>query len=206
MFHVHCWRVTLIPTSRRSFRSRLERKTSRIAGFGHRSWHAPNSPKPSERKGKGEFDFFSASDMQLASQPRAEPTMSEIPMAKKKLPFKPTALRKNATRVDASADNDKPKYADDLELFRRSKEMLPIMEADRERRLVKKQKQEEERRRAAATAGKRPWEGEEDDDDESTNETFRSTTPVNVDLGSFGEEARWVFFFFSFFFFYDSRL
>ncbi|KAG5973553.1 hypothetical protein E4U55_000424 [Claviceps digitariae] len=143
--------------------------------------------------------------------------MSELPMAQtppqakkaKKLPFKPTALRKSSTPsvdaavVDTSIIDDKINYGDGLDLFRRSKEMQPIMEADRQRRLLKKQKQEEERRKAAATAGKRPWDEADDNDDEasnlaaqvtpsatqSTNEALRSTTPINIDLDSFGKEA-----------------
>ncbi|KAG5957568.1 hypothetical protein E4U58_005850 [Claviceps cyperi] len=123
--------------------------------------------------------------------------MSELPMTPmppraKKLPFKPTALRKCATEFgasvapDASIDFQKAQNEDGLDIFRRSKEMQPIMEADRERRLLKKkQKVEEERkkaakeaevRRKAATereerriaaekAGKRPWEDSENDGD-----------------------------------------
>ncbi|KAG6010619.1 hypothetical protein E4U21_005117 [Claviceps maximensis] len=137
--------------------------------------------------------------------------MSELPTAQippkaKKLPFKPTALRKTAARADSPADNHKARHGDGLELFRRSKEMQPIMEAERERRLMKKKQREEEEeeaaRRRAATAGKRPWEDGDDLDEnsdlaaqvtpsatQSTNEAPRSKTPVNVDLDSFGEEA-----------------
>ncbi|KAG5913292.1 hypothetical protein E4U42_001301 [Claviceps africana] len=121
----------------------------------------------------------------------------------KKLPFKPTALKKQASKGDAPADKDKAPYGDGLELFRRAKEMQSIVEADCERRLwKKKRKREEERRRAAATAGKRPCEEEDDHDGDSdragrvtssatrdTSAAFRGTTPVNVDGDSFGEKA-----------------
>ncbi|KAG6014862.1 hypothetical protein E4U54_004760, partial [Claviceps lovelessii] len=143
--------------------------------------------------------------------------MAHMPPKAKKLPFKPTALGKTASRLagagGASADTKKEQYGDDgLDLFRRSKEMQPIMEAERERRLLRKkrkqkqkQDQEEERRKAAATAGKRPWDSGGDEYNEaegstlaarvtpqgsqSTEEAFRSTTPINVDLGGFGEEV-----------------
>ncbi|KAG6037848.1 hypothetical protein E4U40_002060 [Claviceps sp. LM458 group G5] len=90
--------------------------------------------------------------------------MSELPMTPmppraKKLPFKPTALRKCATKVgasvapDASIDCEKAQNEDGLDIFRRSKEMQPIMEADRERRLLRKKlKEEEERKKAAKEA------------------------------------------------------
>ncbi|KAG6222736.1 hypothetical protein E4U34_001253 [Claviceps purpurea] len=89
--------------------------------------------------------------------------MSELPMTPmppraKKLPFKPTALRK-CTKLsapiasDASIDCEKAQNEDGLDIFRRSKEMQPIMEADRERRLLKRrQKEEEERKKAAKEA------------------------------------------------------
>ncbi|KAG6036830.1 hypothetical protein E4U41_005466 [Claviceps citrina] len=121
--------------------------------------------------------------------------MSELPTPQmppraKKLPFKPTALRKPAIQVD----NDKAQSGDGLDLFRRSKEMLPIMEADRERRLRKKRKLEEQRRKAAATAGKRAL--EETAHDEAQILAFcappsaaRNTTPVNVGRGSYGGQA-----------------
>ncbi|KAG5931071.1 hypothetical protein E4U53_001957, partial [Claviceps sorghi] len=139
--------------------------------------------------------------------------MSDLPMTQtspkakktKKLPFKPTALRKHASKGDALADKDKTPCGDGLELFRRAEEMRPIVEADCERRLWKKKqkREEEERRKAAATAGKRPCEEENDPDGDSdragpvvtpsatqgTNAAFRSTTPVNVDIGGFDEEA-----------------
>ncbi|KAG6013324.1 hypothetical protein E4U43_007353, partial [Claviceps pusilla] len=147
--------------------------------------------------------------------------MAHMPPKAKKLPFKPTALGKTASRLagagGASADTKKEQYGDDgLDLFRRSKEMQPIMEAERERRLLRKQRkqkqkqkqeeeEEEQRRKAAATAGKRPWDSGGDEYNEaessdlaarvtpqgsqSTEEAFRSTTPINVDLGGFGEEV-----------------
>ncbi|KAI5466156.1 ubiquitin-2 like Rad60 SUMO-like-domain-containing protein [Mariannaea sp. PMI_226] len=58
---------------------------------------------------------------------------------KKKLPFKPTALRRAAAAAAKTHDSDD----DGLSLFRRSKEMAPIVAADRERRLKRKQKQRE---------------------------------------------------------------
>ncbi|PNY24649.1 Uncharacterized protein TCAP_05413 [Tolypocladium capitatum] len=87
------------------------------------------------------------------------------PRKMKKLPFKPTALRRTSLPKPASSDQDTTGDGDGLALFRRSREMAPIVAADRERRLRKKQKQEEERRRrASAAVGKRPLEDHDDDD------------------------------------------
>ncbi|KAJ4271819.1 hypothetical protein NW762_000525 [Fusarium torreyae] len=81
----------------------------------------------------------------------------------KKLPFKPTALRRAApkpTQPDESKDSDE----DDLALFRRAKEMAPIMAADRERRLKRHRaaELEAERRRHGAVGDKRSREDSED--------------------------------------------
>ncbi|EHK41116.1 hypothetical protein TRIATDRAFT_130450 [Trichoderma atroviride IMI 206040] len=74
--------------------------------------------------------------------------------AKKKLPFKPTALRKAVpqSKPDDSVKNGKRKEGSDdedddgLGLFRQSREMESIVAAERARKLRKKQKQAEERR------------------------------------------------------------
>lgn len=75
----------------------------------------------------------------------------------KKLPFKPTALRKpSLPRLVSSEDASKGGHNDDgLALFRRSKEMEPIVAADRERRMRKKRRQDEERRRQSDLLDKR---------------------------------------------------
>ncbi|KAH7023079.1 ubiquitin-2 like Rad60 SUMO-like-domain-containing protein [Ilyonectria destructans] len=65
------------------------------------------------------------------------------PPKKKKLPFKPTALRRSAPKPAPVADG-KGSDDDGLSLFRRSKEMAPIVAADRERRMKRAaQKQRE---------------------------------------------------------------
>lgn len=65
------------------------------------------------------------------------------PPKKKKLPFKPTALRRSAPKPTPVAD-DNGSDDDGLSLFRRSKEMAPIVAADRERRMKRAaQKQRE---------------------------------------------------------------
>ena len=79
------------------------------------------------------------------------------PPRKKKLPFKPTALRRAAPKPSPK-DDEKDSEDDGLALFRRSKEMAPIVAADRDRRVRRKQRQAEEERRRAAVAGKRPLE------------------------------------------------
>lgn len=95
-------------------------------------------------------------------------------VTKKKLPFKPTALRKAAApakpavsakdgkRKDDGGDDDDGED-DGLDLFRQAREMAPIMAADRERRLNKrKQKQVEEERRHSDMAEKQLLDSEEE--------------------------------------------
>ncbi|KAG5663991.1 hypothetical protein KAF25_006576 [Fusarium avenaceum] len=80
----------------------------------------------------------------------------------KKLPFKPTALRRPApaTQPEESKDSDD----DGLALFRRAKEMAPIMAADRERRLKKRRaaELEAEQRLLEASQVKRSQDSPED--------------------------------------------
>ncbi|KAF4958180.1 hypothetical protein FSARC_11064 [Fusarium sarcochroum] len=81
----------------------------------------------------------------------------------KKLPFKPTALRRAApkpTQPEESKESDD----DGLALFRRAKEMAPIMAADRERRLKRHRaaELETERRRHETGGDKRSREDSED--------------------------------------------
>ncbi|EXU94613.1 hypothetical protein X797_012310 [Metarhizium robertsii] len=71
-----------------------------------------------------------------------------------KLPFKATALRKAALlNIGTIADNEGPEN-DGLDLFRRSKEMEPLIAADHERR-IKKQRQEYTCRMSAESSAKR---------------------------------------------------
>ncbi|OAQ61320.1 ubiquitin supergroup [Purpureocillium lilacinum] len=93
------------------------------------------------------------------------------PKKLKRLPFKPTALRKTSSPKLATSEDDGNKKADGkgdnddaLALFRRAKEMEPIMEAERARMLKKKQQREgEKRKRASIKLGKRPLVNEDDD-------------------------------------------
>lgn len=90
--------------------------------------------------------------------------------AKKKLPFKPTALRKAASesKSDDSVKNGKRKEGSDdedddgLGLFRQSREMESIVAAERARKLRKKQKQAEEQRRLSDTLGRQLLDSDED--------------------------------------------
>lgn len=92
------------------------------------------------------------------------------PIVKKKLPFKPTALRRLAvpkptpTQPDQKEEEVKESDDDGLSLFRRSKEMAPIVAADRERRLKRHQKHQMdvERRTREAAREKRPREDSEE--------------------------------------------
>ncbi|KAM3508141.1 hypothetical protein MY10362_001346 [Beauveria mimosiformis] len=120
--------------------------------------------------------------------------MADLTAIQKKLPFKPTALRKarptltpsTSTELDglqnpAGAGDDsgggRGDEQDSLALFRRAKEMAPIVEADRERRLrrlqQKQMEQEKERRRALA-ASKHTLVGGDDED------AARTTPPITT--------------------------
>lgn len=73
---------------------------------------------------------------------------------KRRLPFKPTALRKSKSDADAakaSADGND----DDLALFRRSRHMMPLMTADAERRVKREKEKEEARKRRSETGDRR---------------------------------------------------
>ncbi|KAK0387563.1 hypothetical protein NLU13_3809 [Sarocladium strictum] len=96
------------------------------------------------------------------------------PPKKKKLPFKPTALRRTAAptlSVSSSANDlqstqDLADGAQDLDLFKRGKEMAPRLAEELERRLKKKEQQarkEDIERRRSSGGEKRPYEFEEDE-------------------------------------------
>ncbi|KAM3444826.1 hypothetical protein NHJ13734_001016 [Beauveria thailandica] len=118
--------------------------------------------------------------------------MADLTAIQKKLPFKPTALRKarptltpsTSTELDslqnpAGAGDDsgggRGDEQDSLALFRRAKEMAPIVEADRERRLrrlqQKQREQEKERRRALAASKPTLVDGDDED-------AARTTPPI----------------------------
>ncbi|ODA79636.1 hypothetical protein RJ55_05230 [Drechmeria coniospora] len=89
----------------------------------------------------------------------ADESVVSPPKKAKKLPFKPTALGKHSLPKRPSADDNDDD--DDLALFRRSKEMEPIMAAERERRLQKRQRLGEERRQTSDEGSKRPLDDDE---------------------------------------------
>ncbi|KAK7417937.1 hypothetical protein QQX98_004239 [Neonectria punicea] len=96
----------------------------------------------------------------------ADDTMASSPPPKKKLPFKPTALRRSAAKHAPVADS-KASDDDGLSLFRRAKEMAPIVAADRERRMKRALKHREletktKEERHSSAGEKRPL--EEDDE------------------------------------------
>ncbi|KAM3564073.1 hypothetical protein ARSEF4850_002012 [Beauveria asiatica] len=120
--------------------------------------------------------------------------MADLSAIQKKLPFKPTALRKarptltpsTSTELDslqnpAGAGDDsvggRGDEQDSLALFRRAKEMAPIVEADRERRLrrlqQKQREQEKERRRALAASKPTLIDGDDED-------AARTTPPITT--------------------------
>ncbi|KAK5990599.1 hypothetical protein PT974_08868 [Cladobotryum mycophilum] len=104
-------------------------------------------------------------------------------LPKKKLPFKPTALRKKAAAAPkpTSAQDGEKTPDDDLDLFRQSKMMAPILAAQQEKNLRRKQKHLEERQRRRSIAeGKRPMEA---------HPIEKAATLVDLDTPSPGELA-----------------
>ncbi|TFB05791.1 hypothetical protein CCMA1212_001941 [Trichoderma ghanense] len=101
--------------------------------------------------------------------------VAAAPVRKKKLPFKPTALRNvaPASKPASTAEDGKKREGDDdddgLDLFRQSREMERIVAAERERRLnKKKQKQAEEERRLSDMADKQLLESDENREEDAT--------------------------------------
>ncbi|KAL7791030.1 hypothetical protein V8C37DRAFT_166907 [Trichoderma ceciliae] len=110
---------------------------------------------------------------------------------KKKLPFKPTALRnvapvsKPAVSVKDGERSDDGHDGDDLDLFRQAREMAPIMAAERQRKLdKKKQKQAEEERRHSDMADRQLL-----DSDEEGSSSFLPANEMGEAKRSDGNEA-----------------
>ncbi|TQV96779.1 Ubiquitin [Cordyceps javanica] len=138
--------------------------------------------------------------------------MADLTAIKKKLPFKPTALRsargpkhtpsgssgsstgKDATLQTLTGAGDgrggvenEGEEDDTLALFRRAKEMAPIVEADRERRRRRQlQKQEEEEARRRASAGSKH---SVDEGDEGQSLGEQATTPTARQMSELSEEV-----------------
>lgn len=88
---------------------------------------------------------------------------------KKKLPFKPTALRRpSLPKPSASPDDADVNKDDGLALFSRKKEMEATLAADRERNLRRKLRKEKEKRLKRESNSKRLLEYEEEDRRAST--------------------------------------
>ncbi|KAH7170878.1 ubiquitin-2 like Rad60 SUMO-like-domain-containing protein [Dactylonectria macrodidyma] len=85
------------------------------------------------------------------------------PPKKKKLPFKPTALRRSLAKSSPAGRDD-----DSLSLFSRAKEMAPIVAADQERRMKRAQKHRDletkaqEKERRSSVGEKRPLEEDQE--------------------------------------------
>ncbi|KAK4069853.1 uncharacterized protein Triagg1_6648 [Trichoderma aggressivum f. europaeum] len=122
------------------------------------------------------------------------------PVRKKKLPFKPTALRNVAPPSQPTVSVEESKRSngngddgDDLDLFRQSREMAPIVAADRERKLNKwKQKQAEEERRLSDVADKQLLDSDKEEashppDDVSGAAEEIQATPVDEPLPPVGD-------------------
>ncbi|KPM38077.1 hypothetical protein AK830_g8493 [Neonectria ditissima] len=121
-------------------------------------------------------------------------TMASSPPKKKKLPFKRTAVRRSAAK-DAPVAESKNGDDDDLALFRRAKEMAPIITADSERRLKRALKHREletktrEAGRHSSVGAKRSF--EENDEPVFSGEIHSDGIELqanNVDSGQAEEE------------------
>lgn len=107
----------------------------------------------------------------------------------KKLPFNATALRKAALLNVGTIAKKKGSENDELDLFRRSKEMEPLIAADHERR-IKKQRQEYTRRRSAESSAKRVLDAHTKNDVVAEAESGKlpqepqNSTPVTSELAA----------------------
>ncbi|KHO10650.1 hypothetical protein MAA_11751 [Metarhizium robertsii ARSEF 23] len=107
----------------------------------------------------------------------------------KKLPFKATALRKAALLNVGTIADKKGSENDGLDLFRRSKEMEPLIAADHERR-IKKQRQEYTCRMSAESSAKRVLDAHTEKDVVAEAESGKppqepqNSTPVTSELAA----------------------
>lgn len=71
--------------------------------------------------------------------------MADAAKPKRRLPFKPTALRQKSDPKPATQKNDNEEDDDDdgLSLFKRSAEFFPVAVAEQERRMKRKQAERE---------------------------------------------------------------
>ncbi|KAK4079881.1 hypothetical protein Trihar35433_986 [Trichoderma harzianum] len=124
--------------------------------------------------------------------------VAAAPVRKKKLPFKPTALRNVAPISQPTVSVEESKRSDgngddDLDLFRQSREMAPIVAADRERKLNKwKQKQAEEERRLSDIADKQLLDSDKEEASHAPDEHSGAieevqATPVDESLPPDGD-------------------
>ncbi|KAH0499123.1 hypothetical protein TgHK011_006339 [Trichoderma gracile] len=128
--------------------------------------------------------------------------VAAAPVRKKKLPFKPTALRNvaPASKPASTAEDGKKGEGDDdddgLDLFRQSREMERIVAAERERKLnKKKQKEAEEERHMSDMAEKQLLESDEHHEEDAAVPPSKSSagfedaqaTPVDDSLALDGD-------------------
>ncbi|KAK1240759.1 hypothetical protein MKX07_006192 [Trichoderma sp. CBMAI-0711] len=131
--------------------------------------------------------------------------VAAAPVRKKKLPFKPTALRnvapvsKLATAAEDGKKGDGDGDDDGLDLFRQSREMERIVAAERERKLnKKKQKQAEQERHLSDMAEKQLLESDEHHEEDTAGLPLKSSagfedaqaTPVDDSLALDGDGFR----------------
>jgi len=119
--------------------------------------------------------------------------MADAP-PKKKLPFKP---RKKPTTITPTPSDENAKDVDELDLFSRRKEMQPILEADRKRRLEKERRKAEAQQKDRArertdreerqrrTSEKRPLEDDEEFFDAKERQSFGA--PADDDVAATDE-------------------
>ncbi|GJC87023.1 protein ESC2 [Colletotrichum liriopes] len=79
--------------------------------------------------------------------------MADAAKPKRRLPFKPTALRQKSDPKPAPKDNNEDDDDDGLSLFKRSAEFFPVTVAEQERRMKRKQAEREKSSQARSPAG-----------------------------------------------------
>ncbi|KZL88205.1 hypothetical protein CI238_01215 [Colletotrichum incanum] len=80
--------------------------------------------------------------------------MADAAKPKRRLPFKPTALRQKSDPKPAPKDHNEDDDDDGLSLFKRSAEFFPVTVAEQERRMKRKQAEREKSSQARSPDGK----------------------------------------------------
>lgn len=117
--------------------------------------------------------------------------MADAAKPKRRLPFKPTALRQKSNPKPALKDNgDEDDDDDGLNLFKRSAEFFPVALAEQERRMKRKQAEREKGSQARSPdvetkptprASEEPGRRDDEDSGYGLTSPFRSSSCASIE-------------------------